>query len=145
MLLPDTFPLVKYQERNDAVIHLYIAKELPDAIGKVLKKQVERLLTPHGLALSDCTYSVHTGGPKVLNNVQEALGVAQERLASSWYCMKRWGNLSGSSNLVVLDHWRKMPADIAKEHKEFVVCMSFGPGVGMEWVLLRTVGVPFTA
>lgn len=145
MLLPDSFDLVKYAERDDAVIHLYIDKELPAAIGKVLTKEVESLLAPYNLKVDDCSYSVHTGGPKVLNNVQDALRVAPERLASSWYCMKKYGNLSGSSNLVVLDHWRKLAPTIKQDAKEFVVCMSFGPGVGMELVLLRAVGVPFTA
>jgi len=144
MLVPDSFNLVAYKERNDAVIHLYIAKELPDAIARVLGGEVEALLKPYGLRVEDCSYSVHTGGPKVLNNVQSALSVGVERLASSWYCMKKYGNLSGSSNLVVLDHWRKLDASIKADAKEFVVCMSFGPGVGMELVLLRADGAPFT-
>jgi alkylresorcinol/alkylpyrone synthase len=146
MLVPDSFDLVKYAERDDAVIHLYIDKELPAAIAKVLGKEVEAMIQPYGLKGDDCSYSVHTGGPKVLNYVSEALKVNQERLASSWYCMKKYGNLSGSSNLVVLDHWRKLAsidASIKQDAREFVVCISFGPGVGMELVLLRAVGVPF--
>jgi len=136
-LIPDSFDLVKYGERDDAVIHLYIAKELPGEIKKVLKGQVEGLLKPHGLRLDDCAYSVHTGGPKVLEYVSEGLGVSKERMASSWYCMKKWGNLSGSSNLVVLDQWRKLPSSVASDPRKHVVCMSFGPGVGMELILLR--------
>lgn len=148
MLVPDSFDLVKYAERDDAVIHLYIDKELPAAIAKVLGKEVEAMITPYGLTGADCSYSVHTGGPKVLNYVSEALKVEPARLASSWYCMKKYGNLSGSSNLVVLDHWRKLAsidATIKQDAREFVVCISFGPGVGMELVLLRAVAAPFNA
>jgi len=137
-MIPESFDLVKYQERDDAVIHLYISKDLPGEIKKVLKGQVEKLLAPHGLRVEDCAYSVHTGGPKVLEYVQTGLGIPKERLAPSWYCMKKWGNLSGSSNLVVLDQWRKMPKDIPVEARKHVVCMSFGPGVGMELILLKT-------
>lgn len=139
-LIPGTFDLVKYHEKDDAVIFLDIAKELPDKIKEVLKGKVEGLLAPHGIAMEDCTYSVHTGGPKVLKYVAESLSISKGRMASSWYCMKRWGNLSGSSNLVVLDHWRKLPpmvGDIKPESKQHVVCMSFGPGVGMELLLLK--------
>jgi len=136
---------VKYHEKDDAVIFLDIAKELPEKIKEVLKGKVEGLLTPHGIAIDDCTYSVHTGGPKVLKYVAESLNISKSRMASSWYCMKKWGNLSGSSNLVVLDHWRKLPAPaspadstyVKPESKKHVVCMSFGPGVGMELLLLR--------
>lgn len=138
-MIPDSFNLVKYQELDDAVIHLYIAKELPGEIKKIIKPQVERLIAPYGLKIDDCTYSVHTGGPKVLEYVAEGLGVEKERMAASWYCMKRWGNLSGSSNLVVLDHWRKMPDDVERDSRRFVVCMSFGPGIGMELLLLKAI------
>jgi alkylresorcinol/alkylpyrone synthase len=138
-MIPDTFNLVKYVERDDAVIHLYIAKELPEAIKKVLRGRIDDLLAPHSLKVEDCSYSVHTGGPKVLNYVQEGLQTTKERMASSWYCMKKWGNLSGSSNLVVLDNWRKLPKEIESDPRRHVVCMSFGPGVGMEFVLLRAI------
>jgi predicted naringenin-chalcone synthase len=138
-MIPDTFDLVKYQELDDAVIHLYIAKELPGAIKKVLRGQVDALLAPHGVKLDDCSFSVHTGGPKVLEYVAEGLQSSKARMASSWYCMKKWGNLSGSSNLVVLDQWRKLPKDVENDPRRHVVCMSFGPGVGMELLLLRAV------
>lgn len=138
-MIPNTFELVKYAERDDAVIHLYIAKELPEAIKKVLRGRIDDLLAPHKLKVEDCSYSVHTGGPKVLNYVQEGLATTKERMASSWYCMQKWGNLSGSSNLVVLDNWRKLPKEIPSDPRRHVVCMSFGPGVGMEFVLLRAV------
>jgi len=136
-LLPETFDRVKYEERDDAVIHLYIAKELPGDIKKALPAQVRALLAPHGLTTADCSFSVHTGGPKVLNYVAEGLEVPEARMAASWYTMKKYGNLSGSSNLVVLDQWRKLPATVKSEPKQYVVCMSFGPGVGMELVLLK--------
>jgi len=143
-LIPGTFDLVKYHEKDGAVIFLDIAKELPEKIKEVLKGRVELLLQPHGIRMEDCTYSVHTGGPKVLKYVAESLSISKNRMASSWYCMKKWGNLSGSSNLVVLDQWRKLPPKaegdvnyIQPESKKHVVCMSFGPGVGMELLLLR--------
>jgi len=138
-LIPDTFDLVNYHERDDAVIHLYIAKELPGAIKKVLRGQVDALLAPHGVKVEDCSFSVHTGGPKVLEYVAEGVQCSKARMASSWYCMQRWGNLSGSSNLVVLDNWRKLPKEVEADPRRHVVCMSFGPGVGMELLLLRAV------
>jgi len=116
---------------------------LPGEIKKVLKGQVEKLLAPHGLRVEDCCFSVHTGGPKVLEYVAEGLGFAKEQgrviMAPSWYVMENYGNLSGSSNLVVLDHWRKMPKDVKVEARRHVVCMSFGPGIGMELILLKAV------
>jgi alkylresorcinol/alkylpyrone synthase len=147
LLLPDTFKLVRYHEKNDSVIYLYIDKELPCTIRKVLRGAVSDLLEPHRIPIQDCTYSVHTGGPAILHAVEDALGVDPKRLASSWYIMGKYGNLSGSSNLVVLDHWRKLPSlSIDGDSREHVVCMSFGPGIGMELLLLRALpsAVPFS-
>lgn len=143
-LVPNSFDLVEYKEKDNAVIYLYISPDLPKKIKEVLRPRVELLLKPYGIRMDDCTFSVHTGGPKVLHYVAESLGVPKSRMASSWYCMKKWGNLSGSSNLVVLDQWRKLPSTmtidgetVVPESKKYVVCMSFGPGVGMELLLLR--------
>jgi alkylresorcinol/alkylpyrone synthase len=147
MLIPDSIHLARYAEHDDAVIHLFLDKQLPNAVASVLKQEIDAMITPFGLSTNDCSYSVHTGGPKVLTNVQDALKVTPERLASSWYCMKKYGNLSGSSNLVVLDHWRKLSLldpTIKQDAREYMVCISFGPGVGMELVLLRAIDVPFT-
>ena len=54
----------------------------------------------------------------------------------------RYGNLSGSSNLVVLDHVRRLAAAGAPgvEEREYCVGISFGPGVGIETVLMRRLG-----
>jgi predicted naringenin-chalcone synthase len=48
--------------------------------------------------------------------------------------MRNYGNLSGSSNLVVLDHNRRR--EINPVQRSFSLCLSFGPGVGMEALLL---------
>jgi len=51
--------------------------------------------------------------------------------------MQRHGNLSGSSNLVVLDH-------VMKEKKfqcgkKFCIGISFGPGISVQTVLMRLI------
>ena len=58
---------------------------------------------------------------------------------ASWEVMEAQGNLSGASNLVVLDRVRRMAGSgqgiyAAKRH---CICISMGPGVGIETILLR--------
>ncbi|KAJ3148137.1 hypothetical protein HK101_002179 [Irineochytrium annulatum] len=144
-LVPDSEHLVQMAERDDAVVHLYIAKELPDEIGKHLPGVVDRLLAPAGIKLDQVCFAVHTGGPKVLRVVSESLNVSPRRMGASWWVMQKYGNLSGSSNLVVLDHMGKLQSFKHGEHEneisQYCVCISFGPGVGMETVLLRNTNV----
>ena len=81
----------------------------------------------------------HTGGPRILQGVRDSVGTMDERMLASWHVMKKYGNLSGSSNLVVLDFNRNR--DINPQMKEMVVCVSMGPGVAMEGLLLRNLGM----
>jgi predicted naringenin-chalcone synthase len=64
--------------------------------------------------------------------VQEALGVDSNHMIASHFVLSNYGNLSGSSNLIVLDHVRKL--DTPRRH---IVGISFGPGIGVELILFR--------
>lgn len=76
-----------------------------------------------------------TQGPKVLREVASALGIEEEQIAASWHVMRRCGNMSGSSNLVVLDH-------VVREKrfqcgKKFCIGITFAPGLCVQTVLMR--------
>jgi len=75
----------------------------------------------------------HTGGPSVLKEVAQAIGVTADHLASSWEVMRARGNLSGASNLAVLDQQN------ARGGREWVVCLSMGPGACLEGLVLLRV------
>lgn len=131
MIIPDTIDLVSYTDKDGGYIQLDISRELPDAIGVHIPSIVSSLLDGYDVCIDDCDISCHTGGPKVLNIVRDSLGVTDDHMRASWYVMKRYGNLSGSSNIVVLDHNRRL------SNRRDVVCISMGPGVGVETLYLR--------
>lgn len=131
-VIPNTFDLVKYSEKNGGYISLDISKDLPSAIADSLPSLVERLL-PKDIHISSCDIVCHTGGPRILNTVRDCLQVSDDHLSASWYVMKHFGNLSGSSNLVVLDHQRIFGK------RDDIVCISMGPGLGVETLYLQRV------
>eukprot|EP01116_Phalansterium_solitarium_P018371 TRINITY_DN4842_c0_g1_i1.p1 TRINITY_DN4842_c0_g1~~TRINITY_DN4842_c0_g1_i1.p1 ORF type:complete len:383 (+),score=76.68 TRINITY_DN4842_c0_g1_i1:203-1351(+) len=133
-LLPETEHLALYQEKDNSELHLFLDRLLPDAIFKSIAGLVATLLAPHGVTPDKCHFFSHTGGPKILRGVQAVFDVPIERLASSWHIMKTYGNLSGSSNIAVVDHARRSGEPI-----EWAVCAAFGPGISVECVLLRRV------
>lgn len=79
----------------------------------------------------------HTGGPRVLKEVAKSIDADETRLAASWAVMKAHGNLSGASNLAVLHEHNKN----CKAETDWCLCLSMGPGVCLEGVVLRRVGV----
>ena len=88
-----------------------------------------------GYARSDIgSWVLHTGGPKVLEATEMALGLEDGQLDASWGCLRKTGNLSSASVLVVLEEVmrRRRP-----EPGTLGLLAAMGPGFCSELVLLR--------
>ena len=80
------------------------------------------------------SWIIHTGGPKVLDAVQASLGLPDSALDLSWECLRRVGNLSSASVLVVLED---VFARGGGEPGSYSVLAAMGPGFCSELLLLR--------
>lgn len=129
--IPDTFDSVKYTEKNDGYVHLNISKDLPMLVSNQIKEFTLRLIQDY-TQINQCDICLHTGGPRVINGVRDALDVSNDQLEATWHIMKKYGNLSGSSNIVVLDHHTRIP-----NTKDWIICLSMGPGISMMGLLLK--------
>ena len=80
------------------------------------------------------SWILHTGGPKVLEAMASALGLAREALDSSWEILRRTGNLSSASVLLVLEEvmLRRRPPT-----GTYSLLAAMGPGFCSELVLLK--------
>jgi alkylresorcinol/alkylpyrone synthase len=114
---------------------IVLSPAVPEVIREHLGEDVDAFLRDHGLTRQDIgSWIMHTGGPRVLEATQEALGVGPEALQLSWDCLRRTGNLSSASVLCVLEEvmQRERPAS-----GTFSVLAAAGPGFCSELVLLR--------
>ena len=96
------------------------------------------------MSVHDMDVLCHTGGPRVLKEVEASLGVSRQNMLSSWEVMNNNGNLSGASNLCVLNHHNQLRAKNQGDTLStsgWAVALSMGPGVCLEGVLLRDVRV----
>lgn len=130
-IIPDTLGLVKYSEKNGGFIHLNISKDLPQKICEHIDSLCIKLLSSCNVSLKECDIACHTGGPKVINGIRDSLCLDDTHFEATWYVLKNYGNLSGSSNLVVLDKNRSV------SKREYCIGLSMGPGVCIELLLLR--------
>jgi alkylresorcinol/alkylpyrone synthase len=114
---------------------IVLSPRVPDVIRENLRADVDAFLADWDLKRSDIgAWIMHTGGPKILEATQDALGISRDELSASWDCLRRVGNLSSASVLVVLEEFmtnrRPPPAT-------WSVLGAMGPGFCSELILLR--------
>ncbi len=131
---PDTQDVMgwKVSEKGFQVI---LSPEVPNVVLNNLGKNVDDFLATRSLTRADIgSWIMHTGGPKVLEATAEALGLKNGQLDVSWEALKRVGNLSSGSVLVVLDEIMKnrRPAPGTKS-----ILAAMGPGFCAEMSLLE--------
>jgi alkylresorcinol/alkylpyrone synthase len=131
---PDTQDVMgwKVSEKGFQVV---LSPEVPNVVLNNLGKNVDDFLATRGLTRADIgSWIMHTGGPKVLEATAEALGLKNGELDVSWQALRRVGNLSSGSVLVVLDEVMKnrRPAPGTKS-----ILAAMGPGFCAEMSLLE--------
>lgn len=122
-------------EISEGGFRIVLSPRLPEVIKNNLARDVDAFLGRHGLAREDiATWVIHTGGPKVLQAIQQTLGLGERDLERSWECLRRFGNLSSASVLLVLQ-------DIAQNHAPepgtLGLLLAMGPGFCSELILLQ--------
>lgn len=114
---------------------IVLSREVPNLVRQRLGKDVDAFLVEMGYARSDIgSWVLHTGGPKVLEATQAALGLEDGQLDASWHCLRKTGNLSSASVLVVLEEVMKRRRP---EPGTLGLLAAMGPGFCSELVLLR--------
>ncbi|HLB91361.1 MAG TPA: 3-oxoacyl-[acyl-carrier-protein] synthase III C-terminal domain-containing protein [Terriglobales bacterium] len=114
---------------------IVLSREIPDLVRKNLAHDLDDFLAERGLTRADIgNWVLHTGGPKILEATAEALGLQNGELEVSWQCLRRTGNLSSASVLVVLEevmkNRRPPPGTLG-------LLAAMGPGFCAEFVLLE--------
>jgi alkylresorcinol/alkylpyrone synthase len=114
---------------------IVLSRDVPEVVLKNLGADADLFLADNGLSRSDIqSWVIHTGGPKVLEATEKALGLPARALDASWQCLRKTGNLSSASVLFVLEEVMKnrRPAK-----GSWGILAAMGPGFCSELVLLK--------
>jgi predicted naringenin-chalcone synthase len=132
LLLPATADMMGWDVSSNG-LGLVLSKDVPKMVDDYLGEEVNLFLSDCDLSIVDIsTWICHPGGPKVLDSIENAIGLPPEALANSEESMRENGNMSSVS---VLDVLRRTIADSPPEGT-FGVMVSMGPGFSFELVLL---------
>ena len=114
---------------------IVLSREVPEVVHQNLRHDVDEFLGDHGITRREIhSWILHTGGPRILEATAKALELPEGALDTSWECLRRTGNLSSASVLVVLEQFleNKRPPPGSNS-----VLAAMGPGFCSELLLLK--------
>lgn len=114
---------------------IVLSRDVPEVIETHLGRDVDEFLADHELSKGDIgSWVIHTGGPKVLEATEAALGLSNGSLHVSWECLRKTGNLSSASVLFVLEQVMK---NKRPEPGSWGLLAAMGPAFCSELILLK--------
>jgi alkylresorcinol/alkylpyrone synthase len=132
-LFPDTVDVMGWNVTSNG-FQLVLSRDVPKMADDYLGEEVDRFLADQGLSTADISAWVcHPGGPKVLDAIENAIGLPPEAVAHSRDSMRENGNMSSAS---VLDVLQRTIAEPPPEGS-FGVMLAMGPGFSFELLLLQ--------
>ena len=132
--IPDTLASMSWS-CEDHGLGMTLAKEVPAQISSSLQGFIKRLWKKSGVNERGSTlFAVHPGGPKILAQVQQLLGLSYEQLCYSHQVLNRYGNMSSAT----LPHmWDSILSDGNVRDGAQVVSLAFGPGLSISGALFE--------
>ncbi len=136
-ILPDSLGAMTWRPA-DGGFRMTLARDVPERIRAHVGGLVGPMLAAHGLAAADVdVWAVHPGGPRVIEQTADALGLSDEQTRHSRDVLRARGNMSSTT----LPHiWEAVASDDAVPAGALVVSVAFGPGLTAVASLMRKEG-----
>jgi alkylresorcinol/alkylpyrone synthase len=134
MFYPDTERVMGWDISQEG-FQVVLSADIPKLVKAEVRPNVDSFLASQGLTLSDIeTFVCHPGGPKVLEAFREALEITDDALALTWDSLKRVGNVSSASVLMVLGETLRLRSPAPGSYG---ILTALGPGFASEMILLQ--------
>lgn len=114
---------------------MHLSREIPELIKANLKPFVTKLLeSSKHTPSSPLLFAIHPGGPKIIEAVEEVLGLSPECTEESHDVLAECGNMSSAT----LPHiWDRILKNPKREKNSTVVSLAFGPGLTLSGGVFR--------
>lgn len=121
---------------GDFGFEMRLSSYVPAIIKDGIYTLASALLAGLSKGLSDIDYFViHPGGKKILETIEQQLGLRHEQLLPAYEVLRDFGNMSSPTVLFVL---KTVFATLrAEDHGKSILSFAFGPGLTLESMLLR--------
>lgn len=113
-----------------------LGKDVPHQAGESVEAVVNQCLVKMGLKKSDVAHWIlHSGGSKVLDQIQKVLGLTDQQVFPSRQVLKNFGNISSPTVLYVLHEILKTSP--SPQSGEIGLMIAFGAGFSAHGCVLR--------
>ncbi|MHA7305084.1 type III polyketide synthase [Arthrobacter sp. TMN-49] len=124
----------------EMVLDSYVPRIIDDHIVGALEPLLASSPALAGLRYEDIAHwAIHPGGRSILDKVQAKLELTEEQLIPARETLRNFGNMSSATVLFVLKHILEQPA---RQRRENICGMAFGPGLTVETSLFTKVSEP---
>ncbi|WP_339815130.1 type III polyketide synthase [uncultured Imperialibacter sp.] len=121
---------------GDFGFEMKLSSYVPDIIKGGISKLTQKLLQQHGGSEATVDYfAIHPGGKRILEAIEEAVGIKKEQNWAAYETLREFGNMSSPTVLFVLK--RIMESLSEKDDGKKVLSFAFGPGLTLESMLLE--------
>lgn len=121
---------------GDWGFEMKLSSYVPDVIRNGIKELTHKLIKSFNLSQNDIShYAIHPGGKKILETIEQELGLKKEQNKWAYHVLKNYGNMSSPTVLFVLKEIFDR-LDL-KNDKENLISFAFGPGLTLESMLFQ--------
>jgi alkylresorcinol/alkylpyrone synthase len=131
---PETEHIMGWDVTNSG-FKVMLSADIAELAHSKVRPSMEEFLDKHNLTIADIDHwLVHPGGPKVIEALEDGLGLPDEALKFSWESLAEAGNISSASVLLILDKTMKRTQP---KPGAYGMLMAMGPAFSAELVLLQ--------
>lgn len=113
-----------------------LSSYIPDFIKGGIRKLTDKLMAAFNQPLNEKVfYAIHPGGRRILEAIEQALGLSKDDNRYAYDILANYGNMSSSTVLFVL---QALMRDLTHGDKgSSIISFAFGPGLTLESMLLK--------
>ena len=139
---------------SDFGFEMTLTSEVPRYIQQGIGELLSRLLQKSGLTIGDIDfYAIHPGGRKILEVIEQQLGIDATDNRFAYGVLRDFGNMSSATVLFVLKAvWNSLLAkpetdqlidsETDSANGQHILSCAFGPGLTLESMILEVVSQP---
>jgi alkylresorcinol/alkylpyrone synthase len=138
--VPDSADLMTWKI-GDHGFQMTLSSQVPKRIEEELRAPLENWLETLGVSTKEIRqWVVHPGGPRILDAVEEAIGLGSESLSASRETLANYGNMSSPTIVFIMEEiLRRSESEGLPREKGLWLVLGFGPGLHAEAILLERV------